>query len=139
MKLCREVIEPFYKQRSRQTQEWITQFFDDSLDYHGHVCEGAFFLWLWFRDLPDQRDRELYERLKARKVLVVPGSYCFAGLEEEWRHKRECIRITYCAEAGIACVARHRNHRRRKSGAPTGNSESRNDSTHGEAVGRGLH
>lgn len=95
--MCRRVIRPFYEERSRQTQEWIAQYFDDALDYHVHVCEGAFFLWLWFRDLPIS-DRELYERLKARKVLVVPGSYCFAGLEEEWRHRQECIRITYCAK-----------------------------------------
>lgn len=93
---CREVVKPFYRERSRQTQEWIAECFDDALDYHVHVCEGAFFLWIWFRDLPIS-DRELYERLKAKKVLVVPGSYFFEGLEEPWRHKQECIRITYCA------------------------------------------
>jgi valine--pyruvate aminotransferase len=94
---CKEVVEPFYKQRSLQTQEWIAQYFDDALDYHVHVCEGAFFLWVWFRDLPID-DRELYERLKKKKVLVVPGCYFFEGLGETWRHKHECIRITYCAK-----------------------------------------
>ena len=94
---CRDVIEPFYKERSLQTQKWIAEYFDDALDYHVHVCEGAFFLWIWFRDLPIS-DRELYERLKAKKVLVVPGCYFFEGLEEPWRHKQECIRITYCAK-----------------------------------------
>jgi len=94
---CRRVIQPFYKTRSRQTQEWIGKSFADSLDYHVHVCEGAFFLWLWFRDLPIS-DRELYDRLKARKVLIVPGSYFFTGMEEPWRHKQECIRVTYCAK-----------------------------------------
>ena len=94
---CKRVLQPFYKARSLQTQEWIAEFFDGSLDYHVHVCEGAFFLWLWFRDLPIT-DRELYDRLKAKKVLVVPGSYFFTGLEEPWRHKQECIRVTYCAK-----------------------------------------
>jgi valine--pyruvate aminotransferase len=94
---CEKIIRPFYRERSLRTQEWIAETFDDSLDYHVHECEGAFFLWLWFRDLPIT-DRELYERLKANKVLVVPGSYFFEGLEESWRHKQECIRVTYCAK-----------------------------------------
>ncbi|HWB61398.1 MAG TPA: valine--pyruvate transaminase [Chthoniobacteraceae bacterium] len=95
-KLCRDVIQPFYKARSVQTRQWIAECFDDSLDYHVHLCEGAFFLWVWFRGLP-VTDREFYERLKARKVLVIPGGYFFEGLDEPWRHKQECIRLTYCA------------------------------------------
>jgi valine--pyruvate aminotransferase len=94
---CKQVVEPFYRARSLQAQEWIAECFDDALDYHVHVCEGAFFLWIWFPDLPIS-DRELYERLKAKKVLVVPGCYFFEGLEEPWRHRQECIRITYYAK-----------------------------------------
>jgi len=52
------------------------------------------FLWLWMKDLPIT-SLELYERLKARGVLVVSGHYFFPGLDEDWRHKQECIRITY--------------------------------------------
>ncbi len=38
----------------------------------------------------------LYERLKARGVIVVSGHYFFPGLEDDdWPHKRECIRISY--------------------------------------------
>ena len=95
--LCRDFVRPFYKARSLQTQEWIADIFGDAFDWHVHVCEGAFFLWLWFRDLPIS-DRELYNRLKAKKMLVVPGSYFFAGLDERWRHRQECIRITYAAK-----------------------------------------
>lgn len=94
-RLCSEVIRPFYEARSLQAQQWIAEFFDDGLDYHVHVSEGAFFLWLWFRGLPIS-DRELYERLKARNVLVVPGSYFFPGFHEPWAHTRECIRMSYC-------------------------------------------
>lgn len=97
LETCRRVVGPFYKARSAQTQQWIAEYFDDRLDYHVHVCEGAFFLWVWFRDLP-VGDMELYERLKKRKVLVVPGCYFFEGLAEPWRHRHECIRITYCAK-----------------------------------------
>ena len=40
--------------------------------------------------------RELYERLKARNVLVVPGNYFFYGLEDEhWAHRDECLRISF--------------------------------------------
>lgn len=97
VELCERVIQPFYRSRSEQTRAWIAECFDPALDYRVHVCEGAFFFWLWF---PGMRisDRELYERLKARGVLVVPGSYFFPGLGEPWPHRRQCIRVTYCAE-----------------------------------------
>ncbi len=115
------MIGPFYKERSLQTQKWIAEYFDDALDYHVHVCEGAFFLWIWFRDLPIS-DRELYERLKAKKVLVVPGCYFFEGLEEPWAHQHECIRITYCAKP--ESVKRgHRDHRGGSPASRTGKSK----------------
>ena len=96
-RLCTQVIRPFYETRSLQAQQWIAECFDDSLDYHVHLSEGAFFLWVWFRGLPFS-DRELYERLKARNVLVVPGSYFFPGLREPWAHTRECLRLSYCTQ-----------------------------------------
>ena len=49
---------------------------------------------MWMKDLPIT-DQELYNRLKKRKTLVVPGNYFFPGLQEDWQHKNECIRITY--------------------------------------------
>mgnify|MGYP001256719428 FL=1 len=60
-----------------------------------HRPEGAFFLWLWFEGLPIS-SMALYERLKARGVLVVPGEHFFPGLEEPWGHRQECLRVTYC-------------------------------------------
>ena len=52
------------------------------------------FLWMWFDQLPIS-SLELYQRLKEHGVLVVSGHYFFPGLEEPWRHKEECIRVTY--------------------------------------------
>ena len=51
----------------------------------------------------------LYERLKARRVLVIPGHYFFPGLDEPWQHCHECIRISYAqapeqVEAGIRII-----------------------------------
>jgi valine--pyruvate aminotransferase len=92
--LCRDVIRPFYEQRALLAQGWVEELFDDDLDYHIHVAEGALFLWLWFRELPVST-QVLYERLKARHVLVVPGCHFFFGLQEPWRHRHECIRINF--------------------------------------------
>lgn len=46
-----------------------------------HAREGAMFGWLWLRDLP-VTDVELYEKLKRERVIVVPGSFFFPGLEK---------------------------------------------------------
>jgi len=96
LRLSREVIRPFYEQRSLRAIGQVRESFDDALPYGIHASEGAFFLWLWFRDLPVST-RVLYERLKARSVLVVPGEYFFFGLADgdEWAHRHECIRMTF--------------------------------------------
>lgn len=52
------------------------------------------FLWFWFEGLPIS-SLELYRRLKEKGVLVVSGHYFFPGLEDEWQHRHECIRVTY--------------------------------------------
>jgi len=52
------------------------------------------FLWLWFEGLPIT-SLELYHLLKDNGVLVVSGHYFFPGLKDTWRHKDECIRVTY--------------------------------------------
>ena len=65
--------------------------------YKRQKPEGAFFLWLWFEGLPIT-SAELYQRLKARGVLVVPGHYFFPGLAGEWRHRHECIRMNYAGD-----------------------------------------
>lgn len=101
LRLSNEVVQPFYRKKSEQAQEWVKEFFDDDLDYRVHRSEGALFLWLWFPGLPIT-SRELYERLKARDVLIVPGHYFFFGLEDEdWRHRQECIRVTFTMEEKV--------------------------------------
>ena len=96
LRLSREVVKPFYEEKSKQAQEWITQHFGEKFPYYVHRSEGALFLWIWFEGLPIST-KELYQRLKKRSVLIVPGEYFFFGLPEgtEWAHTRECIRMTY--------------------------------------------
>jgi valine--pyruvate aminotransferase len=85
---------PYYTQRVRETLATLDEVLGDDVDWAVHEPEGAFFLWLWFRNLPID-DRELYGRLKARGVIAVPGSYFFYGLERDWPHRRQCLRLSY--------------------------------------------
>lgn len=92
--LSRDVIAPFYRARMEQALR-VFQRELAGLPCRIHQPEGAIFLWLWFEGLPIS-SQELYQRLKARGVLVVSGHHFFPGLEEDWRHAHECIRVTYC-------------------------------------------
>ena len=106
--LSRNVITPYYQQKAQATLEQVYKELDGT-DFHVHKPEGAFFLWLWFPNLPITNS-ELYQRLKAKGVLIVPGHYFFPGLKEKWRHKNECIRVNYSPDtktvaAGIKIIA----------------------------------
>jgi valine--pyruvate aminotransferase len=108
LRLSREIIRPYYENKARRAVEQLQQDLE-GLDYRIHKPEGAIFLWLWFPGLSITAD-ELYERLKRRGCLIVPGHYFFPGLDEPWRHKDECIRITYSQEdkvvtAGLKIIA----------------------------------
>lgn len=96
IRLSREVVQPFYRRRMERALACIRDCFD-GLAYRVHVPEGAFFLWLWFPGLPIT-GRGLYERLKRRGVVVVPGDSFFPGLPPGWRHVDECVRITYAQD-----------------------------------------
>jgi len=92
--LSNRVIKPFYEEKSRKTVAWIHELFDGRVEYAVHVSEGSLFLWLWFKNLKGTTI-DLYHALSRRHVIVVPGTYFFFGLEEEWPHRDECIRINY--------------------------------------------
>lgn len=93
LSLSRDVIRPFYQGKAERAFEALNRELR-GYPFFLHKPEGAMFLWLWMKDLPIT-SLELYERLKARGVLVVSGHYFFPGLDEDWRHQQECIRITY--------------------------------------------
>lgn len=107
--LTAKYVTPFYQARSRQTVDWFREAMGD-LPFHIHKPEGAIFLWLWFEGLPIT-SQALYERLKARGVLVAPGQDFFIGLEnDDWPHRHECIRVSYAQDedkvrAGIRIIA----------------------------------
>ncbi len=98
--ISREIIQPYYREKAAHAVGILREELE-GVDYWIHKPEGALFLWLWCPGLPISCE-ELYERLKQRGVLVVSGHYFFPGLEKvDWRHKHECIRITYAQEEAV--------------------------------------
>jgi valine--pyruvate aminotransferase len=103
VRLSNQVIQPYYREKSRVAQQLVRQHFADDFPYAIHRSEGAFFLWLWFPRLPISA-RELYGRLKAQGVLIVPGEYFFFGLEgpdADWPHRHQCLRMTFSQPAEV--------------------------------------
>ena len=94
--LSRDVIRPFYAQRVTQALAWAHESLA-GCEYFVHRPEGALFLWLWFPGLPI-RSEELYLRLKARGVYVLPGHHFFPGLQGQWAHRDECLRLSYAQD-----------------------------------------
>lgn len=119
IRLSREIIAPYYRKKSDAAASVFHNLFADLPNCRLHRNEGAFFLWLWFKDLPIDTGL-LYRRLKKRGVLVVPGHFYFPGQSREpvpaesesvggipvktWRHRSECIRVS-CAQDEAVVVA----------------------------------
>ncbi|EHZ2746362.1 valine--pyruvate transaminase [Vibrio vulnificus] len=106
--LSSEVIKPFYQQKSQRAVELLQAAMPDDR-FRIHKPEGAIFLWLWFDELPITT-MALYQRLKARGVLIVPGEYFFIGQEGDWEHAHQCLRMNYVQDdelmqKGIAIIA----------------------------------
>lgn len=93
LRLSDEVIRPFYQQKSQTAVKLLQQAIPDSR-FRIHKPEGAIFLWLWFDELPIST-MALYQRLKDRGVLVVPGEYFFIGQQQDWPHAHQCLRMNY--------------------------------------------
>jgi valine--pyruvate aminotransferase len=93
-RLSREVIRPFYRARSEFAVGVLSDALGETLPWGLHAREGAFFLWLWLKNLRIPA-AELYQRLKARDVLVIPGHYFSPGLDVPWAHASQCLRITF--------------------------------------------
>lgn len=97
LRLSNDVIKPFYQQRVTETIAVIRRYLSADRCLI-HKPEGAIFLWLWFKDLPITTE-VLYQRLKQRGVLMVPGHFFFPGLEHEWPHTHQCMRMNYVPDS----------------------------------------
>jgi len=89
----RNFITPFYREKAEFAVNVLKHELE-GLPFRIHVAEGAFFLWLWLPGLPIT-SAELYERLKQDDVFVISGHHFFPGLETDWRHRNECLRISF--------------------------------------------
>lgn len=104
-----KMIRPFYLDKCKKALECVHSELE-GIPYRVHTPEGSMFLWLWFEDLPISSG-ELYQRLKSQGVLVVSGQYFFPGLNQDWQHSNECVRLTYSQDdesvrKGIAIIGR---------------------------------
>lgn len=99
LQLSREVLQPWYNARRALAEAALLEALQ-GVPCRLHVAEGAFFLWLWFPDLPVST-AELYRMLKAAGVLVIPGDAAFPGLREDWQHSRECLRLSYAVPEAV--------------------------------------
>ena len=97
--VSRRYITPFYEEKSRAACEALKRELE-GVPFKIHVPEGAFFLWLWLPGLPIT-SHELYQRLKAKGVFVMSGHHFFPGLEAPWRHRDECLRLSYSQDVGV--------------------------------------
>ena len=100
LKLCRDVIEPFYRDKAETAVKLFDEIFSDifaETPVYLHKLEGAFFMWLWFKDAKITSE-ELYTRLKAEDIYVIPGHNFFINIDDSWEHKHQCIRINYAKD-----------------------------------------
>ena len=97
LRLSRQVVQPFYRGKRDRAVERVSASFGERFPWSLHEPEGSFFLWLWFPELPETTD-VLYERLKERGVIVVPGEYFAFGGHEGWDHCRRCVRVNYAMD-----------------------------------------
>lgn len=110
--LSEREIQPFYQKQAELAVSLLKKHFSDGLEssLKIHLPEGAIFLWLWFPRLPVPA-QTLYQRLKARGTLVIPGEPFFIGFNTaNYPHARECVRISIAQDEatldqGIAAIA----------------------------------
>ena len=107
--ISRRFITPFYEEKAKAACKVLKRELE-GIPYKIHVPEGAFFLWLWLPGLPIT-SHELYQRLKTKGVFVMSGHHFFPGLKEPWRHRDECLRLSYSqdeevVEAGMRIIGK---------------------------------
>ncbi len=90
------VIRPYYRAKMDLLENVLDHHLPSNLPWFLHRSEGAIFAWLWLKDLPIT-DWELYQRLKKVGVIVVPGHSFFPGLQDNWVHQHQCLRISLTA------------------------------------------
>jgi len=89
--LCLNAIQPFYQNKVNFMVNSLKSAINDER-FSIHQPEGAIFVWLRFKSL-GITTKALYERLKQKGLLVVPGEYFYPGRDDDDEHQHECIRM----------------------------------------------
>ena len=101
------IIRPHYQQKLEILAATLDKSMPQDRSWFLHQGEGAIFAWLWLKDLP-MSDWEFYQELKKVGVITVPGSTFFPGLNEDWQHKKQCLRISLTATESEIATAMER-------------------------------
>ena len=96
MRLANNVIKPFYQAKADIAKAIFYEVFSEK-NVKIHKLEGAFFMWLWFPEIKITSE-ELYQKLKAKGVYIIPGHNFFIGMDDSWPHQHQCIRINYAKD-----------------------------------------
>jgi valine--pyruvate aminotransferase len=105
--LSSHVVRPFYQAKRDLALRAAAEAFGNDIKWAVHRSEGALFLWFHFPEL-QITSRELYQRLKRRQVLIIPGEYFFYGTgEAPSKHQHQCIRVSYAMDEEIVRDALH--------------------------------
>lgn len=91
--LAVSVIKPYYRARRQAVERLLHDILPESIDWRLHVGQGGMFAWLWINE-PWFDDGELYQMLKLKKVIVVPGRHFFTESEAMGQHGTQCVRIS---------------------------------------------
>ncbi len=99
LNLSQNVIKPYYQNKAETAVKLFNEVFS-GLPVYLHKLEGAFFMWLWFKEL-EISSEELYNKLKAQDVYVIPGHNFFINIDDNWAHKHQCVRINYAKDKDV--------------------------------------
>ena len=94
--LANNIVKPYYQAKADIAVKLFNEIFGDT-SAKLHKLEGAFFMWIWFPDLKITSEA-LYQKLKDKSVYIIPGEAFFIGVDEEWQHQHQCIRINYAKD-----------------------------------------
>jgi valine--pyruvate aminotransferase len=100
IELSNKFIKPYYQNKAQHAIKCFKENIKDEIPYYIHKLEGSIFLWVWFKNLPIS-SKQLYNELKKKNVIIVPGNYFFPGLKNKWKHRHECIRVSYAQNEKI--------------------------------------
>ncbi|MBM9590465.1 valine--pyruvate transaminase [Leptospira sp. 201903075] len=94
--LSKNVLRPFYdKKRELAISIFESEFQKQGVEYEIHDPMGGFFLWIRFPNL-SVSNHKLYHLCKDKRLFIVSGHYFFPGLNTDFSHTQDCIRLTYC-------------------------------------------